>query len=741
MRLRGTHILPRLFAALSLSVMLVAGALASFAAAPALAATPSVDVFVGYADNLRANPANFPTPWTDPEIIFLGCTNCTYDAGAVRIANNTLSSVTVNALAIRMDTCVFALWSSALPLSLAPGQQLIVTQTADGADSGCTSNGHMDTSDVGPGGQGWAGRCDNSGIIPEVDVTIDGVSSSIPDTGRVLNTGGVDKADCFGGANESTQWVPIQSNPCESASLTLDPSSQTAYLGDQASVTATLVNGCNDPLQGATVNFTVISGPNAGVNGSAPTDRDGHATFNYAGSVTGQDTVIAEVDNPVGAIFSNSVTVDWQKMPTTLVYHTVTTGDFGDVASVSATLTDVHNNPVANEPVTITLNGSESCQANTDTNGVAACSITPGELPGGSYQITASFAGDATHLGSDATPVAFDVTKEETATVFTVTSATSSDYNDPAIVSATVTSDDGVPVVNEPVTFTLDGVDQCAGTTDSTGLASCQLTPSEQAGTYTLTAHFDGNAYYLASDVSAPFQVTLEETSLAITSSNTLATGATTVSARLLEDNDPNTPIAGRTVSFTAVSNDDGTTYQGSGTTGTDGVASVDLQLPPGDYLLTAHFSSDGFYQPADAAAQAHLYVYAPTGFSIWGGNGGGTAASPNVTLGGDYLFWGAQWAKQVTGGDYQATSSFKGYANSLSADGSGWTTDPGNSSSPPSSVASYIGVIVTTDVQQDGSAISGNVAELVVVKVDNPSGYLPDPGHPASGVVLAVVH
>src|SRR5215469_4927812 len=37
-------------------------------------AAGSVDVFVGYADSLRANPTNFPTPWAgSPGITFEGC--------------------------------------------------------------------------------------------------------------------------------------------------------------------------------------------------------------------------------------------------------------------------------------------------------------------------------------------------------------------------------------------------------------------------------------------------------------------------------------------------------------------------------------------------------------------------------------------------------------------------------------------------------------------------------------------
>ena len=56
---------------------------------------------------------------------------------------------------------------------------------------------------------------------------------------------------------------------------------------------------------------------------------------------------------------------------TTLTINPVT-GNFSSPTPVSATLTDTNTGePVVNEPVTFTLNGSESCTATTDDNGDA----------------------------------------------------------------------------------------------------------------------------------------------------------------------------------------------------------------------------------------------------------------------------------------------------------------------------------------------------------------------------------
>jgi hypothetical protein len=131
------------------------------------------------------------------------------------------------------------------------------------------------------------------------------------------------------------------------------------------------------------------------------------------------------------------------------------------------------------------------------------------------------------------------------------------------------------------------------------------------------------------------------------------------------------------------------------------------------------------------------LYIYLSSQFVIWGGNQANL--SDAIKVGQDYTFWGALWSSQVTAGNFQANASFKGYADTVS--GSTWTSSPGNSSNPPATIGSYIGVIVSTQITKSGNQLTGNIVETVVLKVDNLAGYAPDPGHSASGIVVAVVH
>jgi hypothetical protein len=132
------------------------------------------------------------------------------------------------------------------------------------------------------------------------------------------------------------------------------------------------------------------------------------------------------------------------------------------------------------------------------------------------------------------------------------------------------------------------------------------------------------------------------------------------------------------------------------------------------------------------------------------GGGGGGGGASPsgfvigdtNATVGTSVTFWGAQWwtANSLSSG--LAPAAFKGFANTPEtspACGTSWSTGPGNSSGPPPGpLPELIEVTVSSQITQFGSTISGDTAEVVVVKTD--SGYAPDPGHAGTGTVVAVV-
>jgi hypothetical protein len=136
-------------------------------------------------------------------------------------------------------------------------------------------------------------------------------------------------------------------------------------------------------------------------------------------------------------------------------------------------------------------------------------------------------------------------------------------------------------------------------------------------------------------------------------------------------------------------------------------------------------------------------------------GNGVGDVCTPfQVPAGGEFVignlsnlagnatvyFWGSQWSQNnpMTGGS--GPNAFKGFenGNALPTCGTTWTSQPGNSSNPPSTVPQFMAVIVSSSVVKNGSTITGNVKKIIVVQT-NP-GYGPSPGHAGTGRVVAII-
>jgi hypothetical protein len=202
-----------------------------------------------------------------------------------------------------------------------------------------------------------------------------------------------------------------------------------------------------------------------------------------------------------------------------------------------------------------------------------------------------------------------------TSLVFAGTSAHASDFADSATLAATLTSG-GVPVANAPITFTLaPGARsvQCTGTTNSVGVATCSITPTQPAGSYQLVASYAGSSVPFLSPVNtgAPFAVTLEQDSLTYAGPLTASRGSPLVLSAAMTTDDPsaNTVLSGRTVRLTLGSG--ATAQECNGYTDATGVASciviVSAEQPSGDLLASAVFVNDPFYAPATAAATVSL--------------------------------------------------------------------------------------------------------------------------------------
>jgi len=179
-------------------VAVTGGAVAAAALTP-VPQNSSYQVYAGYANTIEANFSS-PSPWYgSANTTFIGTTS-NWDTSAVRLVNLTASPITVGDVAVDIGPYHFDLWGS--NLTLPASGNLVLAQTAqynfDGSDSPVS--------------------CTQSGYIPVIHVTINGNAMDYRDTGQVLNTGGIDAANC-GVGEGGTGWQLLSTGPSPNETL------------------------------------------------------------------------------------------------------------------------------------------------------------------------------------------------------------------------------------------------------------------------------------------------------------------------------------------------------------------------------------------------------------------------------------------------------------------------------------------------------------------------------------------
>jgi hypothetical protein len=129
----------------------------------------------------------------------------------------------------------------------------------------------------------------------------------------------------------------------------LTPVSGTSPMNTQYTFTTKVQDANGVPIANQAVTFTVVSGPNAGRTGPATTGADGTATFTYAGSAAGTDTVqVSFSDTNGNTVVSNEATVTWEAAannPPTATDQSVITAQDTPVA-ITLAGADADNDPL-----------------------------------------------------------------------------------------------------------------------------------------------------------------------------------------------------------------------------------------------------------------------------------------------------------------------------------------------------------------------------------------------------------
>ena len=277
--------------------------------------------------------------------------------------------------------------------------------------------------------------------------------------------------------------------------------------------------------------------------------------------------------------------------PVDITYTGPTTASNGDSITLSATLLDQGaSTPVVGRTVFLTA-GGDTCSAVTDSSGNVSCGVTVNTAPG-HYTAIAAFAGDAAYVaGSDT--VSYTVL--HIPTKITYTGPTSGDYNDQVTLSATLNDDSapgsssrGDPLSGQTLDFTL-GAESCSAVTNGSGVASCDVTPLDDPGGYSVDVSFAGDSTYNSSTSSTSFTVNQEESAVAYTGPLTSHYHDAVTATATLTDPDGGAPIAGKTVTFTL-----GVGDTCSATTDVSGVATCSITpTQTGTQSMVASFAGD----------------------------------------------------------------------------------------------------------------------------------------------------
>ena len=313
-------------------------------------------------------------------------------------------------------------------------------------------------------------------------------------------------------------------------------------------------------------------------------------------------------------------TTSLQISPTSAIVH-------GSQVSVSITVAPTSGSGTPSGSVSLVANGV----------GVATVQLSNGSwsgniaaLPGGDYQVTAQYSGDATYAGSTSPQVHVDVTPEPSTTTVSVTAKdaqlgnslalTSVPYGSNVIMNATVKGQSGIGFPNNAVSFSVGG-NQYTGLMDTAGHSAFTVTTLPPGG-YSLTASYFGDASFAQSTSATPAQFTIVPAATAVSlSSGTLANGATPVTAIVSATSFGNAPT-GNVAFFvngaqvgTATVQPDGAAAQ-SWAFATFNIAAT--MLNAGSNAITAQYVGDANYAQSTLSAPVtivpnNLTLTAPT--------------------------------------------------------------------------------------------------------------------------------
>ena len=300
--------------------------------------------------------------------------------------------------------------------------------------------------------------------------------------------------------------------------------------------------------------------------------------------------------------------------PTTKLTINVTDNiKVGDEVSVNVTLTDSLNNPIANQDITITINGQEN-KVTTNDNGIA--NTTYQTTRTGALIIEAIYNGNDTYNPKTETKTVFVTNFQTTISLDDITTK----INETQTLTITVKDERNNNVNGGKIILKLNGKtlrDEKGNiiyTTVNDGTATVDVKFNQKAGTYTITAVYGGYSYYESSrNKNIKLTVTLRDAQLNFEDVKPTVIGDKISFKVKITDN--NTPVNGGKVNIKingkSLRDNNGNVIYA---TVNNGIANIEFTLPDTfqakTYTLTAVYG-DSSYNRAENTTQ--LTITNPT--------------------------------------------------------------------------------------------------------------------------------
>ncbi|MCU7494114.1 MAG: T9SS type A sorting domain-containing protein [Ignavibacteria bacterium] len=471
-----------------------------------------------------------------------------------------------------------------------------------------------------------------------ISFTIDGISPqnniAITDDNGVASIAGIDPILLGIGAGSHTIAAGFAGNTnykaaSASGSLTLKQALTNLSLenveagyGSTIMLKAKLVSSVTGlGIKGVQIGFSIEGGP---AIEAATTNESGEASksVELGTTVAGSHNILASFqgnNNYAQSQASAVLNVKLEQIPTTITFNKAT-GDYGGKVTLSAKLTTSQGLPLSNMTLHFKLNGIDKGDALTNAQGVAELpEVGVSGIDAGMHEnyVEVSFSPQTSIYAPSAVKGNLEIMPA--ATKIEVTNVESI-YRGTVTLSAKLTSKvTGLAIQGETVNFSFSGAGPTgSGLTDENGIATVSgvsvpgnLGPGLHSGA--IWASFPGSHNYKLSTGAGDLSIKKTSSQITVLSAAGFYGAMVSLSANLKSGN---SNLSGQVIKFYL--ND---IFSGEGTTGSDGVASINASLGSinaGVYPSGLRAQYDGSETYASASASNSLTVErAPTSISV----------------------------------------------------------------------------------------------------------------------------